>query len=150
MPVDSMGNVIGATTYAPSSSALTNATNDLDKNAFLKLLIAELSNQDPLNPMEDREFIAQMAQFSSLEQMQNMNKTLESMAEANKFSVVNYIGKAISFTLDSTEDGGAPVQKAAIVRAVWFDSQKGTVLDTAEGEVLLSQVVGVFDPAAVS
>lgn len=48
--------------------------NDLDKNVFLRLLTTQLSNQDPLNPMEDKEFIAQMAQFSSLEQMQNLNK----------------------------------------------------------------------------
>ncbi|HZX20879.1 MAG TPA: flagellar hook capping FlgD N-terminal domain-containing protein [Clostridia bacterium] len=53
-------------------------SGDLDKDAFLRLLITQLQNQDPLNPMEDREFIAQMAQFSSLEQMQNLNKTLES------------------------------------------------------------------------
>lgn len=49
--------------------------NDLDKDAFLRLLTTQLANQDPLNPMEDREFIAQLAQFSSLEQMQNLNKT---------------------------------------------------------------------------
>lgn len=48
--------------------------NDLDKNVFLRLLTTQLSNQDPLNPMEDKEFIAQMAQFSSLEQMQNLNQ----------------------------------------------------------------------------
>jgi len=50
--------------------------NDLDKDAFLKLLTTQLANQDPLNPIEDREFIAQLAQFSSLEQMQNLNKNL--------------------------------------------------------------------------
>lgn len=55
--------------------------NDLDKDAFLKLLTTQLSNQDPLSPMEDREFIAQLAQFSSLEQMTAMNKTLETKSE---------------------------------------------------------------------
>jgi len=54
-----------------------NTMGDLDKDAFLRLLTTQLSNQDPLNPTEDREFIAQMAQFSSLEQMQNLNDTFK-------------------------------------------------------------------------
>lgn len=54
---------------------------DLDKDAFLRLLTTQLANQDPLNPIEDREFIAQLAQFSSLEQMQNLNKNMETTRE---------------------------------------------------------------------
>ena len=46
--------------------------NSLDKDDFLKILITQLTHQDPSEPMKDREFIAQMAQFSSLEQMTNM------------------------------------------------------------------------------
>ena len=131
-----------ATTTTNSTSAATQATNDtLGKDAFLKLLIAELSNQDPLNPMEDREFISQMATFSSLEQMQNMNKTLETMAEANKFSAVSYVGKAVAFTKGEGEDAK---QTVAVVRAVWFDNGK-TILDTTEGEVDLDKVEGVSE-----
>lgn len=49
----------------------------LGKDDFLKILITQLQNQDPSNPMDDREFIAQMAQFSSLEQMTNMNTAIQ-------------------------------------------------------------------------
>lgn len=52
----------------------TAANNNLDKDAFLKLLVTQLRYQDPLNPTNDKEFLAQMAQFTALEQMQNMNQ----------------------------------------------------------------------------
>lgn len=131
------------TTSTSTAKAVTTATNDtLGKDAFLKLLIAELSNQDPLNPMEDREFVSQMATFSSLEQMQNMNSTLESMAEANKFSAVQYIGKAVAFTKGEGEEAQ---QVAAVVNNVWFDPNGKTVLETTEGEVNLEDVQGVSE-----
>ena len=52
-------------------------SQDLDRNAFLQLLIVQLQHQDPLNPMDDRDFMAQMAQFSALEQMIQLNNTFE-------------------------------------------------------------------------
>ncbi len=129
-----------STATQSTAAATTNALNDLGKDAFLKLLIAELSNQDPLNPMEDREFISQMATFSSLEQMQNMNKTLEGMAEANKFSAVSYVGRAVAFTKGTGSDAQ---QVAAVVNAVWFEPDGRAILDTTEGEVALEDVEGV-------
>ena len=51
--------------------------NDLDKNAFLKILTAELSNQDPTSTQDGTQYIAQMAQFSSLEQMTNLNSSIK-------------------------------------------------------------------------
>ncbi len=61
----------------------------LDKDAFLRLLVTQLQYQDPLNPVEDKEFVAQMAQFSALEEMQNMNKA------TTKSQAFSLIGKTI-------------------------------------------------------
>ncbi|MBI5213762.1 MAG: hypothetical protein HY957_10415 [Nitrospirae bacterium] len=60
-----------------TQSAAKEKSGALDQDAFLKLLIAQLKNQDPLNPMKDTEFIAQLASFSSLEQTSKMNRTME-------------------------------------------------------------------------
>jgi flagellar basal-body rod modification protein FlgD len=70
-------------------------TGELDKDQFLNLLVTQLKYQDPLNPVDDKEFIGQMAQFSSLEQMQNLNSTFSS---SKAFSM---IGKTVSASVKS-------------------------------------------------
>ncbi len=70
---------------------------DMGKDEFLKILITQLQNQDPSKPMEDKEFISQMAQFSSLEQMTNLNKEFGNLA--NKLQgnqAINLVGKQVS------------------------------------------------------
>lgn len=58
-------------------------TGELDRDAFLMLLITQMQHQDPLNPMDDRDFLAQMAQFSALEQQQHMTRSMELMQAHN-------------------------------------------------------------------
>lgn len=71
-----------ASSTATAAESLTRTVNsELGKDEFMQILVTQLRNQDPLSPMEDKDFISQMAQFSVLEQMQNMN-TGSSFAQA--------------------------------------------------------------------
>ncbi|HAA81522.1 MAG: Flagellar hook capping protein [Caldanaerobacter subterraneus] len=80
------------------NNRVSTLNSQLGKDDFLKLLVTQLKNQDPLNPMDDREFIAQLAQFSTLEQMQNMNSSF------NAVRAINLIGKNIYATI--TDNNG--------------------------------------------
>ncbi|MDY0274909.1 MAG: flagellar hook assembly protein FlgD [Desulfomicrobium sp.] len=78
----------------------TKKNDALGKDAFLKLLVTQLQHQDPLNPLDDKEFIAQLAQFSSLEQMTNVADGIKALtektAQQDMLSAVNYIGKNVT------------------------------------------------------
>lgn len=85
-----------------SATATSSTTTDrlaTDKNTFLTLLVAQLTHQDPLNPTEDKEFVSQLAQFSSLEQLQSINdsiaKLTDSMAQTQLISGASFIGKDV-------------------------------------------------------
>ena len=68
----------------------------MDKDDFMKILITQLQNQDPTKPMEDKEFIAQMAQFSSLEQMTNMSSQFSELSATLKGAqALNLIGREV-------------------------------------------------------
>ena len=79
------------------------ASQELGKDDFLKLLLTQLSNQDPTSPMENTEFIAQMAQFSSLEQMTNMSNEFAKLANMlNSNEAVSLLGKNVQITSGDT------------------------------------------------
>ena len=90
---------IDVPTAKPKNTALT-GTDQLGKQEFLQLLVAQLRNQDPMKPMEDREFIAQLAQFSSLETMQSIDQRLQALADAQTIGqAAGLLGKQIEAKL---------------------------------------------------
>ncbi|RHW39642.1 flagellar hook assembly protein FlgD [Lysinibacillus yapensis] len=103
-----------ASTQKPKISENGN-NSSLGKDAFLKILITQLQNQDPTQPMDDKEFISQMAQFSSLEQMQNMTtameKLLTSQTQTQLMSYTTFVGKEVKWTelTEKLDNNGQPI-----------------------------------------
>ncbi len=99
-----------------------------DKFTFLKLLVAQLTNQDPLNPTEDKEFVAQLAQFSSLEQLQEINTGIgtlgDTMNQSQLMSATSFIGKGVVVSGDQV-----------------------TKVNTADGDIATTLVYYSFDSA---
>jgi len=100
-------NVSSATDSTNKSSSSPNSTSStssvgVDYNTFLQLLIAEMKNQDPTNPMDTAQYMSQFAQLSSVEQAMQTNNKLDSLLSSQSLSQADgLIGKTVSFT-DST------------------------------------------------
>lgn len=84
-----------------TSFAAENSNGNMDKDDFLKLLITQLQNQNPLEPMNDTEYVSQIANFSTLEQMNNMNKSMEQstqfMAQDALMQLSGLIGQDVTW-----------------------------------------------------
>ncbi|MCG7334048.1 flagellar hook assembly protein FlgD [Sporosarcina sp. ACRSM] len=110
----------------------------LGKDDFMKLLIAQLQNQDPTNPMKDNEFIAQMAQFSALEQTMNLSKSFEKFAEAQNQSQLiqynNFVGKDIRWheITEETGEDGKPVVNEGTGKITSIKFVNGSAVFTLE------------------
>lgn len=97
-----MSSSIDTSLFLTNKVSTRTSGSNLGKDEFLKILMAQLKNQDPLNPMEDKEFISQMANFSTLEQMTNMNSMLEKFINTQSAadSILKYsemIGKKVEW-----------------------------------------------------
>jgi flagellar basal-body rod modification protein FlgD len=139
---------IGTTNVWPNYSAqnvqaaVRKPVKELGKDQFLQILVTQLRNQDPMQPLQDKEFIAQMAQFSSLEQTMNMSKEITSLKQSAGMAA-GLIGKEVSWTED-TQNG--TVENNGIVNSIlWRNGSQYVKVGTTE--VAMDDIISVSDPS---
>ncbi len=113
----------------------------MGKDDFLKILITQLSHQDPTEPLKDQDFIAQMAQFSSLEQMQNMSKNMTRIADRQSMELV---GKFVAGPDALNGD-----RVSGIATAIMYDDSGKVLLNVGERMVDVNDVKVISDPASL-
>ena len=128
------GNGLGVSTSASTS----------DKDMFLQLLVAQMKYQDPMNPTDSAEFLAQSAQFTALEKMQLVaDQTGMLLGAQMAFGANGMVGRTVTYTLEDGTEG------TGVVHGVTF-GDKGPVLDVDGVEVPVSSVVTVTDGTAAT
>jgi flagellar basal-body rod modification protein FlgD len=123
------------TNYNSLSTTERKVKSELGKDEFLKILVTQLQNQDPMNPMQDSEFISQMAQFSALEQMTALNSSFE-MSRA--FSLV---GKNVYAEI--SDDGATYFVNGKVDKVSILNGQAYATV--GEAQVKISDIKEVYN-----
>lgn len=137
---ESTGNLFGTT-----STSTAPATNDVtDKDTFLKLMVAQLKYQDPMNPTDSAEFLSQSAQFSALEQMTTVaEQSAQAIVLQLAFGASGLVGKSVTYmNADGEEVTGA-------VSSVDFEAT-GPVLRVGDDSIGMGDVITVHGNATTS
>jgi flagellar basal-body rod modification protein FlgD len=121
--------------------------DQLDGDTFLQLLVYQLQNQDPMSPMDNSDMIAQLAQFSSLEQMQSLNTNFESLSgevqHLNFVSASSLVGQSVV----GNDSSGNLVE--GTVDRVYYDSDDGVVYAVVDSSMIaLSDLLRIDGSAA--
>lgn len=130
----------------PAPTTLTRTgSSALGKDEFLKILVAQLGNQDPTKPQDSSQFVAELAQFSSLEAQQNtvssLNALMLGQATANQTAAATFIGKKIEFTGGNVDfDGATAVSASANLEAP--ASKLAVTITNANGGVVRTLQLG--------
>jgi flagellar basal-body rod modification protein FlgD len=122
-------------------SAARQPVKELGKDQFLQILVTQLRNQDPMQPMQDKEFISQMAQFSSLEQMMNMSTSVTALRQSAGM-VAAMIGKEVSWI--ETTDVGVISHSGVVSSILWHDGVQYAKVGNAE--VKLDEILSISEP----
>lgn len=127
----------GSSFLPPVPGSGSTSGSNLDKDAFLQLLVAQLKYQDPLNPTDQTQFLAQTAQFTSLEKMQVVaEQTAQAFAAQMAFGASSLVGQTVTYR------DTAGVEVTGAVESVRFGAT-GPLLSVAGVEVDMTSVVRV-------
>ncbi|GGM21420.1 hypothetical protein GCM10011351_04100 [Paraliobacillus quinghaiensis] len=140
--------------YYLSNKPRGTTNSNLGKDEFMRILMTQLQNQDPLNPMEDKEFVSQMATFSSLEQTMEMNKAINQLVQNQAVSpVIQYshlIGKEVSYYNLNEETGEIIEPRETVKSPVIAISQKEghAVLEMENGsKIYTDEIIKINQPS---
>ena len=134
--------------YQAAKTPTTQGNGDLGKDEFLRLLTTQLKYQDPMEPMDNSEFVAQLSQFSSLEQLFNINETMgmgnDLSLAMNNTMMTSLIGKDIHFASDTLYQGdtgvsadiGFYLSNSGVVQVNILDENNQVVRSMNEGMLL--------------
>src|ERR671917_2832698 len=109
-----LSSITGTGSPPPSTQAAGARNAELGKDQFLKLFVAQLQHQDPMNPMQDQDFMGQMASFSTLEQVSNLAKANEVIAaNLTQSHAVGLIGRTVTYLGEDGAEKTGTVEKVS-------------------------------------
>lgn len=142
--VSSIINSLNSTADTTTTTTTTGVESGMGQDAFLKMFMAQLTNQNPLDPMDNTEFTAQLATFSSLEQLTNINSNLENLADlktsVDQAAMASYIGKEVTMEGDVLPVNDGYVGKASYTLAAEADVR--AVITDADGNLVAEVDLG--------
>lgn len=146
MSTSSISGVASATDL--TSTTTETGTTDLGEDTFLKLLTTQMQYQDPLDPMSNSDFVAQLAQFSSVEQLKTLSDGMESLylvnVSMNNSSMVNLLGKNVVATSDTIHYDGEGAQEINYNADASADTATVTITDE-DGAVVYTGELGALE-----
>ena len=138
-----MSNTVSGTSSTSTSASTTSTVTSnttLGKEDFLKLLVAQMQNQDPLNPTDNKESIAQLAQFSSLEQMNNISTSMDtlnkSMTNFMQQSALTQGSAMIGKSVSGVDTDGATTIEGTVEAVKWLDGDPKLQVRKADGTLV--------------
>lgn len=136
MAVNSVGTSVSLTD-AQKQAAKTKTTNDLGTSTFLSLMLTQMRNQNPLEPMKDNEMISQMAQLNSVEELQKMSTSMSSVEHLNQLlSASGMMGKSVTY-----KDSNGSLA-SALVSSVTIDGES-VFLTVGDKTIPISSVLKI-------